>query len=113
MTDFLEENAPPYPNNLRQVREQVLLSRASLVLACKGLAEKDAVRFTALSISTIRSLEVGLTRPRLTTAATLAVALGVSAADLFPDGLDDPVRNPSGNTRITANRPRGGRPRTQ
>jgi hypothetical protein len=63
-----------------------------------------------VSAVTIRDLELGLSRPRRTTAATLATALETSTEELFPGGFDDPIRNPAGNTRVPSTRPRG-RPR--
>ena len=110
MTNALGENIPPYPNHLRQLRERSMISRAILVTRCKKLAEQDDTRYVGLTVSTVRLLELGLTRPRRTTAATLSVALETSVEELFPLGTDDPTRNPDGRTGAAVARPRG-RPR--
>ena len=90
-----------------------MISRVIVAARCKKLAEQDDMRYVAVTVAAIRTLEAGRSRPRRMTAATLAAALDVPVEVLFPRGLDDPIRNPDGNTRIPADRRRGGRPRKQ
>ena len=107
-----DKTPPPYPNNLRRVREDsAMISRALLSARCAKLAEQDDTRFVKVSLPGLRALELGLSRPRRVTAATLATSLETTVETLFPGGVDDPVRNPDGNTRIEPDRLRGGRPR--
>ena len=114
MNDIAQEQANPHPNNLRQEREhQAMISRVILAARCKKLAEQDELRYAAVTVAAIRTLEAGRSRPRRMTAATLSAALDVPVEKLFPRGLDDPIRNPDGNTRIPTDRRRGGRPRKQ
>jgi hypothetical protein len=100
----------PYPNTLRQVREtKALISRAQLVARCASLAEKEPTRYVRIGTTALRDLELGISRPRRNTAATLGSALETMPEELFPGGFDDPTRNPEGNTRITE-RHLGGKP---
>jgi len=62
-------------------------------------------------MSSLKRLESGRSRPRMASAQSLAVVLGADIAILFPAGLDDPVRNPEGRTKIRDDRKKGGRPR--
>jgi len=100
-----------HPNGLREARERAMLSRAQLIRLCAQLQTQDDIRYVRVSMTTLHSLEAGARRPRRSTAATLAAALGSPPEELFPDGFDDPVRNPDGNTRIAPDRPAPGRPR--
>ena len=101
---------PDFPNRLREKREAAMMTRAQVALRCKQLAAEDATRYIPVSSSAIRDLETGKRRPRPSTAATLAAALQADAHLLFPCGFDPLIRNPSGNTRIPADRRKGGRP---
>lgn len=87
-----KEQAVPHPNDLRRYRDAAGLTRRQLSLLCNRQAEKDANFFTSVSIGAIRKLEAGLSRPRATTAATLAAALKKSVKTLFPNGLDSESR---------------------
>ena len=112
MTFPFEENAPPHPNNLRLIREkQALISRSQLVQRCANLFIKDETKYVKVGMTTLHDLEAGERRPRTSTAATLATALGTSAAELFPNGFDDPNRNPRGRVDDGSNWPRPGRPK--
>lgn len=107
-----EETAPPFPNNLRLVREkQVLMSRSQLVQRCQKLVSEDETKYVNVGMTTLHDLEAGLRRPRPSTAATLAAALGVPVIELFPAGFDDPNRNPKGRVDDGTNWPRPGRPK--
>lgn len=77
-----------FPNKLREARENASLTRKRLAALCARLADEDAVRYTAVGQSTIQHLERGLAQPRASTAATLAVVLESSVAELFPQGID-------------------------
>lgn len=98
-------------NPLRAARDAALMTRAQLSLRCSSLAQDDPTRYTSVSVNAIRDLEVGRTKPRRSTAATLSAALQKTINELFPQGLDTPLRNPQGHTSIAPDRPRGGRPR--
>ena len=112
MTNTPEEINQPYPNNLRPTREKrVLISRAQLILRCDRLFIEDEAQYVKVGMTTIHDLEVGRRRPRPSTAATLAAALGVPAEELFPLGFDLHVRNPGGNTTDPSSWQRTGRPR--
>jgi hypothetical protein len=103
---------PLYPNKLREVREQEkLLTRAALSSLCAELADRSPAMYKRVSVTTIRYLEVGATRPQLSTARTLAAVLQTPHGELFPMGIDDPKRNPHGRTRIDPDRAKGGRPK--
>jgi hypothetical protein len=54
-------------------------------------AENPAL-YTRVSLSAMRTLEAGLSRPQLKTLATLSRALAVDAKELFPLGADDHIR---------------------
>ena len=90
-----------------------MISRALLSARCAKLAEQDPTRYKTVGVTALRDLELGLSRPRRVTAATLAAALDTTPEAIFPGGFDDPVRNPRGATRISPGRPRGGRPRKE
>ena len=95
-----------YPNNLREAREdKALISRAQLVARCVSLAEQEPTRYVRLGVTALRDLEMGISRPRRSTAATLGAALDTAPEELFPGGFDDPTRNPHGLTRISENHP--------
>ena len=101
----------PQGNPLRAARDAALMTRSQLSMRCAGLADSDPTSYTSVSVNAIRDLEVGRTKPRRSTAVTLAAALQSEIATLFPDGVDTPLRNPQGRTRISPNRTIGGRPR--
>ena len=112
MTTMPEETAPPFPNNLRQVREkQALMSRAQLIQRCQQLSVQDKTRYVTVGMTSLHDLEAGLRRPRPNTAATLAAALNVPATELFPQGFDLHVRNPRGNITNPVTWQRTGRPK--
>ncbi len=98
------ESNPPWPNRLREYRDAAYITRAQLSLKCSRLAEQDETRFVPVSLGAIRHLESGSTRPRRSTAATVSAALNVRAEEMFPNGFDDPVRNPHGHTRTSTKR---------
>lgn len=110
-TDEQQRGDAPYPNSLREAREQAMFSRAQLIRLCAKLQVQDDIKYVNISMTTLHGLEAGTRRPRRSTAATVADALGLSVEMLFPKGFDDPVRNPEGNTRIAPDRPAPGRPR--
>jgi len=83
------------------------------MLRCANLAEDDPDSFVPLSLSALKKLEGNDSRPRVRTAMTLATALSSTVEALFPNGVDDTVRNPRGLTHIPTNRRKGGRPRKQ
>ena len=99
----------PYPNKLREFREADGLTRAGLKSLCDDLSLVEPARYRAVGLTTLRDLELGLSRPKMRTAATVANALKQSITELFPLGIEDPLKNPSGNTRITTGRQTGGR----
>ncbi len=108
----MPEEPPPFPNRLREVREQQrMITREALRAMCGRLYDEDALLYSRVSLPGLRNLELGLVRPRARTATTLARALEREVLELFPAGLDDPRRNPCGNTRISPERKKGGRPR--
>ena len=90
-------------NRLRQKRAEAKLTRLQLLARCNALYKENPEQFVGISLSTLKRLEGAENRPRYRTATTLAVALSQSADDLFPNGYDDPNRNPVGVTRITEN----------
>ena len=114
MTTIPEETTPPFPNNLRRVREgRVMISRLQLMRQCQKLAEEEDTRFVNVGRTSLHDLEAGTRRPRLNTAATLAAALNTPVEELFPAGFDDPNRNTKGNTSDPAGWSRRGRPPKQ
>ena len=109
MGDEAAENPAPYPNNLREFREADGLTRAGLKSLCESLGLSDPARFRSLSLTTLRDLELGQNKPKTRTASTLSKALEKPIADLFPLGIENPMKNPLGNTSITLGRNKGGR----
>lgn len=77
-----------YPNQLRKYREEAFLTRSSLAALCEDLAIQDSRRFTAVSEHTIKKLEAEDSQPRASTATTLAAALKMDVAHLFPCGVN-------------------------
>lgn len=77
-----------YPNNLRDRREKAFLTRAALAALCERLEAQDSALYTAVSEHTVKSLEAETSQPRASTATTLAAALNVGVAVLFPNGID-------------------------
>jgi DNA-binding XRE family transcriptional regulator len=100
MEDASAPVPPDFSNNLRQVREKAGMTRDGLAALCVALAVSDR-RYTSLTAQTIRNLETGERRPRMRTAVTLAAILETTREALFPSGIDDSVRNPTGKTLIT------------
>ena len=105
------DSRPASANRLRAAREAAMLTREQLCQICERLADQDPAVHTPVSVSAIRHLEQLPRKPRVRTAATLCAALGKTVEDLFPLGLDTPIKNPQGKTRIPPDRPKGGRPR--
>ena len=83
------------------------------MLHCAALADSDPNNFVPISLSALKKLEGGDSRPRVRTAMTLATALSSTVEALFPNGVDDTARNPRGLTHIPSDRRKGGRPRKQ
>jgi hypothetical protein len=81
-----------YPSRMREFREQALLTRLEFFHASKKLAEQDPDRFKVVTTETLRNLEGGFTKPRLSTARTIAAVLGVRAEVIFPGGFDTGAR---------------------
>lgn len=106
-----DKQLPTYPNNLRAKRTEYYITQAQLSAKCSELAANSPLQYVPVSLPAIRLLEAGNRRPRATTAVSLAIALSSTPAELFPAGIDDPIRNPEGKTRISPDRRRGGRPR--
>lgn len=96
---------PLYPNFVRVRREEQHLTQAQLSALCADLAKQQPLRHVRIGVPGISLLEAGKRRPRSTTAFTLATALNTTPSELFPEGLDNPRRNPEGKTRINPNRP--------
>jgi transcriptional regulator with XRE-family HTH domain len=88
-----DDQAPSHPNRLRALREAQGLTREQLAARVADLARENGPEFRVISLSALRSLELGLSRPRAATAGALAKALGRSAADVFPSGMDDPTHS--------------------
>ena len=109
MTPDFEETGPPFPNNLRALRETDGLTREGLKGLCDNLGSVDEQRYRSVSLTTLRNLELGQNKPKIRTANTISKALGISVSEIFPLGLDDPLKNPLGNTSITVGRASGGR----
>lgn len=112
MADEVVEQVAPFPNNLRSVREADGLTRAGLKSLCDALGSAEPARFKSISLTTIRDLELGQNKPKTRTANTLARALSKSVDQVFPLGIENPLKNPTGNTSITAGRNKGGRKKT-
>lgn len=104
------QSQAPHPNKLRELREALGMSREALAFKCRELAAKDS-SLTTISVGGIRSLELGLRRPKRATAITLAQAVESTHEAVFTSGLDTTIRNPEGRTRIPPSRPKGGRPK--
>jgi transcriptional regulator with XRE-family HTH domain len=92
-----------FSNKLRQRRAEAKITRLQIVERCDALEKEDPKRFVKVSLSTLKRLEGAKNKPRFKTAVTLAAVLNLSADDVFPQGYDDPNRNPDGITRITEN----------
>lgn len=107
-----EDQRAPYPNRLREIREtEKSWTRDALRSICEQLCRENAAIYTTVSLTTLRTLEIGMSRPQLKTAATLAKALDKLPSEVFPLGVDDPRRNPKGNTIVAPDRKKGGRPK--
>jgi transcriptional regulator with XRE-family HTH domain len=107
----LERFEAPFPNKLREFRETAGLTREGLKGLCDNLGQNDPLRYKSISLTTLRNLELGQNRPKIRTANTISKAIEQSVSVLFPLGLDDPLKNPLGNTSITEGRITGGRKR--
>ncbi len=109
MADVQVENSVPFPNKLRETREAAGLTREGLKGICDNLGQSDPLRYKSISLTTLRNLELSQNKPKIRTANTISKALEQPVATLFPLGLDDPLKNPLGNTSITEGRIKGGR----
>jgi DNA-binding XRE family transcriptional regulator len=94
-----EKQSGRHPNELRAARSRACLTRAQVSELTKRLATVDSLRFAAVSEATIKSLELGWSRPRPRTATTLARALDARPEDIFTSGIDDSNRKNSGPPR--------------
>lgn len=104
------EQISPFPNNLRTLREQSSLTRHALKLLCESTASADPIRYKSVGLTTLRDLELGLAQPKMRTASTIAAALQHSIEEIFPLGIESPLKNPLGSTLINPDRKKGGRP---
>lgn len=102
-----EKESGRYPNDLRSHRVRACLTRKQLSDLTGCLEAKDSVRFTGVSVAAVKALELGWTRPRPRTAASLAEVLSFEPLTVFNSGIDDSVRNPSGKTRVALARDKG------
>jgi transcriptional regulator with XRE-family HTH domain len=103
------EGAPLYPNELRNRRHEVSLSRAQLAALTERAAAEDSVLYGSVSARSLERLERGEVRPQARSAQALAKALGTPVPELFPLGVSDQAQNPAGNTRVAENRPPRGK----
>lgn len=81
-----------FPNELRKHRLRACLSRELLADITARLGACESHRYVAVSVATIKALELGWSKPRVRTAATLAKALEISPSAIFTSGFDDSVR---------------------
>jgi len=98
---------PPFPNNVRRARRDALLTQAELMELLEGLAKTDPTRYKSLNPSSLKKLEAGKRRPRIVTARSLCAVLDQDIATLFPLGIDDTARNPTGITRVEVRKSAG------
>lgn len=82
------ERISRYPNNLRRIREGKLLTRDQLEELTSRLEAKDPALYKRIGFEAIKNIELGFTRPRPTTARSIADALEVSVAEIFVSGVD-------------------------
>jgi transcriptional regulator with XRE-family HTH domain len=82
-----------YPSRMREFRERALMTRLEFFHASQRLAEQDPSRYKAVTTETLRNLEGGFTKPRLSTARTISAVLGVPAEVIFPGGFDSGARH--------------------
>lgn len=78
---------------MRELRERALLTRVEFWQRSVKLAESSPDEFKAVTTETLRNLEGGFTRPRPSTARTVAAVLGVPATEIFPNGIDSGRRH--------------------
>ena len=88
-----ERHRDKYPCRLRDVREAKMLTREQLSSLTARIAEADPVLYRFVTYETLRNLEAGFVRPRLTTARTLSEVLGLPADEIFPEGIDSGARH--------------------
>lgn len=98
-----------YPNRVREFRLALFLTRSQFAGICLQLAEANPEAYTPVSGRGLERIERGEVRPRVRSAATIAKALNLPPALVFPLGADDGVRNPHGNTRVPEGRPPRGK----
>lgn len=82
-----------YPNRLREFRERALLTRLEFAHKSELLATSEPSTHRFISHETLRNLEGGFTKPRLSTARTISAVLGVPAEVIFPGGFDSGNRH--------------------
>jgi hypothetical protein len=87
------ERVDKYPNELRKLREERLLTRSQLEELTRRLEETDPSLYRRIGFEAVKSLESGWTRPRPTTARTIAEVLGVSVNEIFVSGIDHGLRH--------------------
>jgi len=87
---------PPYPTMLMTARMAARKTRAQIVGRCRALRDEDSDSYVTISSTTLRSLELGKSKPRMRTAVTLAKVLDANIESLFPGGIDSTPRNPLG-----------------
>ncbi|MBL8060747.1 MAG: hypothetical protein JNK63_08550 [Chthonomonas sp.] len=75
------------------------LSRRELCEMTSRLALTDTRHFSDVSEATIKSLELGWSRPRPKTARTLASALNKDPHAVFTSGIDDSDRKSTRETQ--------------
>lgn len=93
-----EAEPAPYPNNLRNKREEAVLTRGQLAALTARAAKVDEVLYIAVSERSLERLERGDVQPRMRTAKALAKALGCEVKTLFPNGVANQNRNPQGRS---------------
>ena len=102
----MEEMTP-----LRRKRLELKLSQEDVVAKSHHFWSAEPDRFSKISSTTLRKLELGQSKPRARTAETLGEILSMDPAILFPGGTDSGVRNPEGGRRRAEGKNKGGRPK--
>jgi hypothetical protein len=89
---FHGQDAAPYPNELRRLRTERAFTRAGLVALSERLNGQDPSIYAKVGLTALRNLELGLSRPRLKTARTIAAAVGADLHLIFTSGFDGAFR---------------------
>jgi hypothetical protein len=87
------ERIKKFPNQLREFREARLLTRYQLEELTRRLEEIDPKLYRRVGFEAVKSLENGWTRPRPTSARTIAEVLGVAVSEVFVSGIDHGLRH--------------------